>query len=168
MKRALLLFCLVACGNSSPLDEQEFVVRTINRLQELPQWKNMAIIVAADDSDGWYDHVIPPIVNKSNTTLDYLCGDTTDGPGARCGYGPRLPLLVISPYARENYVSHTLTDQTSILRFIEDNWLDGVRMSDISVDRFAGSLADMFDFAKPRMRKLILDPATGLGRARGW
>jgi len=149
-------------GNSNPLDEQEFIVRTVNRLQQLPQWKDMAVIIAADDSDGWYDHVMPPIVNKSNTTLDYLCGDVSDGPGARCGYGPRLPLLVLSPYARENYVSHALTDQTSILRFIEDNWLDGERMSDISFDRIAGSLGDMFDFAKPRMRRLILDPAMGL------
>ena len=46
----------------------------------------------------------------------------------RCGYGPRLPLLVISPYARQNYVDHSLTDQSSILRFIEDNWLDGQRI----------------------------------------
>ena len=98
----------------------------------------MAVIIAADDSDGWYDHVMPPIVNQSNTPLDFLCGDKSDGPGARCGYGPRLPLLVISPYARENYVSHALTDQTSILRFIEDNWLGGERISDISFDRIAG------------------------------
>jgi phospholipase C len=153
-------------GNSNPLDEQEFIVRTVNRLQQLPQWKDMAIVIAADDSDGWYDHVMPPIVNKSNTTLDYMCGDTSDGPGARCGYGPRLPLLVISPYARENYVSHALTDQTSILRFIEDNWLGGERMSAISFDRIAGSLEDMFDFRKARMRKLILDPATGLPTSR--
>ena len=76
--------------------------------------------------------------------------------------GPRLPLLVISPYARENYVSHVLTDQTSVLRFIEDNWLGGERISTISFDRIAGSLADMFDFSRPRMRRLLLDPATGL------
>jgi len=153
-------------GNSNPLDEQEFIVRTVNRLQRLPQWKDMAIVLMADDSDGWYDHVMPPIVNKSNTTLDYLCGDATDGAGARCGYGPRLPLLVISPYARENYVSHALTDQTSVLRFIEDNWLSGERMSATSFDRFAGSIEDMFDFAKPRRKTLILDPATGLPAAR--
>jgi len=153
-------------GNSNPLDEQEFIVRTVNRLQRLPQWKDMAIVLMADDSDGWYDHVMPPIVNKSNTTLDYLCGDATDGAGARCGYGPRLPLLVISPYARENYVSHALTDQTSVLRFIEDNWLSGERMSATSFDRFAGSIGDMFDFAKPRRKTLILDPATGLPAAR--
>jgi len=122
----------------------------------------MAVIIAADDSDGWYDHVMPPIVNQSSTPLDFQCGSRSDGPGARCGYGPRLPLLVISPYAKENYVSHVLTDQTSILRFIEDNWLGGERISTISFDRIAGSLADMFDFSRPRMRRLLLDPATGL------
>ena len=63
-------------------------------------------------------------------------------------------------------MSHALTDQTSILRFIEDNWLRGQRISEISFDNFAGSLADMFDFAKPRKRTLILDPATGL-KAKG-
>jgi phospholipase C len=122
----------------------------------------MAVIIAADDSDGWYDHVMPPIVNQSNTVLDFLCGDGNDGPGARCGYGPRLPLLVISPYAKQNYVSHALTDQTSILRFIEDNWLGGERISEISFDRIAGPLDDMFDFSSPSMRRLMLDPATGL------
>jgi phospholipase C len=74
----------------------------------------------------------------------------------------RLPLLVISPYGKENYVSHTLTDQTSILRFIEDNWLGGKRISPISFDNIAGSLHDMFDFGRPHMRRLRLDLATGL------
>ena len=69
---------------------------------------------------------------------------------------------MISPYAKQNYVSHALTDQTSILRFIEDNWLRGQRISEISFDNFAGSLADMFDFSRPVMRRLLLDPATGL------
>ena len=122
----------------------------------------MAVIIAADDSDGWYDHVMPPIVNQSNTPLDFLCGSRSDGPGARCGYGPRLPLLVISPYAKENYVSHALTDQASIPRFIEDNWLGGQRIGPISFDNIAGSLDDMFDVARPNMRRLRLDPATGL------
>jgi len=69
---------------------------------------------------------------------------------------------VISPFAKENYVSHVLTDQTSILRFIEDNWLGGQRISQISFDRFAGSLDDMFDFERPKTRRLLLDPVTGL------
>jgi len=148
-------------GNSDPLDEQVFIVNALNRLQRLPEWKDMAVIIGWDDSDGWYDHVMPPIVNRSSTPLDYLCGAQSDGPGARCGYGPRLPLLIVSPYARENYVSHVLMDQTSILRFIEDNWLGAARISAISFDRKAGSLRDMFAFARPVVRRLRLDPATG-------
>jgi phospholipase C len=153
-------------GNSDPLDEQVFLVTTLNKLQRLREWKRMAVIIAWDDSDGWYDHVMPPIVNRSDTPLDFLCGGRSDGPGARCGYGPRLPLLALSPYAKENYVSHALTDQTSILRFIEDNWLDGARISEISFDRKAGSLLDMFNLSRQVMRRLRLDPATGLPRRR--
>jgi len=67
-------------GNSDPLDEQVFLVNTINRLQQLPEWRSMAVILAADDSDGWYDHVMPPIMNRSNTPLDFRCGSRTDGP----------------------------------------------------------------------------------------
>lgn len=153
-------------GNSDPLDEQEFIVTTLNKLQRLPAWKHMAVLIAWDDSDGWYDHVMPPIVNRSDTPLDFLCGGRSDGPGARCGYGPRLPLLAVSSYAKENYVSHALMDQTSILRFIEDNWLDGARISDISFDRKAGSLLDLFTLSRPVMRRLRLDPATGVPRRR--
>jgi phospholipase C len=148
-------------GQSDPLDEQVFIVETLNRLQRLPQWRSMAVMIAWDDSDGWYDHVMPPVVNTSATPLDFQCGAASDGPGARCGYGPRLPFLVISPFARENYVSGVLIDQTSMLRFIEDNWLDGERITDISFDNFAGSLEDLLDFAEPNPRKLFLDPMTG-------
>jgi len=151
-------------ANSTPLDEQQFLVETLNQLQALPQWSHTAVIIAWDDSDGWYDHVRPPIVNQSNTTLDYLCGDTTDGPGARCGFGPRLPFLVVSPFAKQNYVSSVVIDQTSILRFIEDRWLDGQRLSPTSFDRNAGSLDDLFDFTGPRAPQLLLDPTTGLVR----
>jgi phospholipase C len=71
-----------------------------------------------------------------------------------------LPLLVISPYARRNAVDHRLTDQTSVLRFIEDNWrLPRVESS--SFDRVAGRLDGLFDWRHPQWRRLILDPATG-------
>jgi phospholipase C len=149
-------------GNSTPLDEQQFLVQTINQLQALPVWEHTAVIVAWDDSDGWYDHVRAPIVNRSNTPLDHLCGEATDGPGARCSYGPRLPFLVVSPYAKQNHVSGALIDQTSILRLIEDTWLGGERISDTSFDRIAGSLLDLFDFSGPRAPTVFLDPATGL------
>ena len=79
----------------------------------------------------------------------------------RCGYGPRLPLLAISPFARPNFVDHSLTDQTSVLRFIEDNWLHGERVGGGSFDAIAGSINAMFDFSKPDARPYILDESTG-------
>lgn len=148
-------------ASSDPLDEQEFLVDTINHIMSLPSWQSTAIIVQYDDSDGWYDHVRGPIVNQSSTVLDAGCGSTNDGPPARCGYGPRLPYLVISPYARDNYVDHTLIDQTSTIRFIEDNWLGGQRLSTESFDNQAGSILGMFDFSHPSGRRLFLDPQMG-------
>jgi phospholipase C len=80
----------------------------------------------------------------------------------RCGYGPRVPLLMISPYAKENFVDHTLADQSSILRFIEDNWHTG-RIGNGSFDALAGTLNHMFDFTarSSRDRRLFLKSDTG-------
>jgi len=149
---------------SNPLLEQQFLVDTINRLQKRPEWKNTAIIIAYDDSDGWYDHVASPIRNHSSTAEDAaICSGEPPRLGsyqARCGYGPRLPLLVISPFAKRNFVAHNVTDQSSILRFIEDNWGLG-RIRDHSFDAIAGSLLPMFSFEERRHITLILDPASG-------
>jgi phospholipase C len=155
---------------SSPLDEQRFLVSTINRIQRLPTWSSTAIIIAYDDSDGWYDHQTTPILNSSDDkSQDELSGPGRCGRGVpldgyldRCGPGPRQPFLVISPYAERNTVDHTLTTQVSITRFIEDNWLRGQRLGDGSFDATAGSLSGFFDFAQPMRRTLLLDPATGL------
>jgi len=154
-------------GYSNPIDEQAFLVDVISKLEKSHYWRDTAIIISYDDSDGWYDHVMPPILNGSATPQDALngpgkCG--TAGAGAypaRCGYGPRLPLLVISPYARVNFVDHSLTDQSSILRFIEDNWNLG-RIGDQSYDELAGSLDNMFDWHRAGAKPLWLDPKTGL------
>ena len=83
-----------------------------------------------------------------------------------CGYGPRLPFLVISPWAKINFVDHTLTDQTSILRFIEDNWHLG-RIGNNSYDSKAGKILNMFDFSGDssghiHASPLFLDPDTGM------
>lgn len=135
-------------GYSDPLDEQQFIVNTLNHLQKTPEWKDTAVIIAYDDSDGWYDHVYGP---KNGQSVD----------SGKAGYGPRLPLLVVSPYAKSNFVDHTLTDQASILKFIEDNWKLG-RIGGNSLDAQAGSLNNMFDFKKePHLQKLILDEKTG-------
>ena len=161
-------------GYSDPLDEQTFVVTVINFLQQQKDWANTAVVIAYDDSDGWYDHQMGPIVNQSATAKDALTAPGQCGSGeaalagvtvahaqGRCGYGPRLPLLVISPYAKQNYVDHSLTDQTSILRFIEDNWLDSQRIPG-SFDALAGKLNVMFNFYKaPNTSPLLLSPSTG-------
>jgi phospholipase C len=163
-------------GYSDPLDEQTFVVNVINFLQKQKDWDSTAVVIAYDDSDGWYDHQMGPIVNQSASAQDALTGVGLCGassaivslPGVtgahaqgRCGYGPRLPLLVISPYAKHNYVNHGVTDQTSILRFVEDNWLDSQRITG-SFDQLAGKLNPMFDFHRsPSTQPLLLDPTTG-------
>lgn len=155
-------------GYSGPLDEQKFVVNTINQLEKSPDWSSTAVIINYDDSDGWYDHVMPPIVTQSNDPLaDALLAPGNAGQPAagtyldRAGYGPRIPLMVISPWAKKNFVDGTLTDQSSILRFIEDNWNLG-QLGDQSSDAKAGSLMNMFDFNNgPSNQKLFLDPNTG-------
>lgn len=169
-------------GNSDPLDEQIFIVNVINALQKSKIWDSTAVIILYDDSDGWYDHQLSPILNQSTSPADALTGPGTCGDGStalpgitingvanphaqgRCGYGPRQPLLVVSPWARENFVDHSITDQTSTLRFIEDTFLRGQRISNGSYDEFANSLSQMFDFSNKHdgdRRFLILDPATG-------
>ncbi len=168
-------------GNSDPLLEQEFIVNTVNALQQSEFWPDSAIIIAYDDSDGWYDHQMSEIINPSAVlnSQSTAYSDQLNGPGkcgggtpltddqgkaiqGRCGFGPRLPLLVISPYAKRNYVDHTLTNQSSILQFIEDNWNTG-RIGGGSFDALSGSLINMFDFgndsAKPYA--LFLDAETG-------
>jgi phospholipase C len=70
--------------------------------------------------------------------------------------------LVISPYAKTNFVDHTVTSQTSIIRFIEDNWLNGTRIGQGSFDSVTNSIANMFDVHPKRFqRALFLDPSTG-------
>jgi phospholipase C len=159
-------------GVSDPVDEQHFLVNTINRLQQLPEWNSTAIIIAYDDSGGWYDHAMPPIISQSNDPIndallgnERLCGHApVSAYQDRCGYGARLPLLVISPYAKLNYVDHSITDQTSILRFIEDNWQLG-RIGNQSFDSQAGALLNMFNFTTSHnANKVFLNPSTGLGK----
>jgi phospholipase C len=166
---------------SDPLDEQLFVTNEINALQNTPDWSSTAVVVAYDDSDGFYDHVYSGVHNPSNTAAvatppgpqDFLngvgiCGTSGTplaGQNGRCGYGPRLPMLVISPWAKQNYVDHTLTDLSSVPKFIEDNW----KLPRIggSFDSIAGSLTSMFDFGHHGHGhdgldpKLYLNPVTG-------
>jgi len=169
-------------GYSDPLDEQTFVVDTINFLMSRPEWKDTAVIINYDDSDGWYDHQMGPMINQSQTAADMLNGAGFCGKGVpllsgltgahaqgRCGYGPRLPLMVVSPWARPNFVDHATSDQSSIIRFIEDNWLWNQRIGQGSYDQFAGPLDTMFAWTLPSpcYRTLILDDETGTVKSKG-
>jgi phospholipase C len=156
-------------GYSDPIDEQHFLVNTINEIEKSRYWSSTAIVITWDDSDGWYDSVVPPVINGSHdpltdtaicTSKPITVGTTND----RCGYGQRLPLVVISPYTRENYVSDNMTDTTSIVKFIEDNWLHGEHIP-CSYDAVSGSLdapGGVLDFhVRPHFAPVILNPATG-------
>ncbi|EWT02563.1 phospholipase C [Intrasporangium oryzae NRRL B-24470] len=153
---------------SDPVDEQHFVVKEINAIEQSPNWKDTAIVLAYDDSDGWYDHRAATLTNASNSPDDAAwCRDAatrgvpvSGGYQDRCGPGPRQPLLVISPYARTNWVDHTQTDQTSILRFIEDNWNVG-QIGDHSADAVAGPLDGLFHFPNAKAPEVLLDPLDG-------
>jgi phospholipase C len=174
-------------ADSDPTDEQQFLTREINALEQTPDWSHTAVILAWDDSDGWYDHAYSGVTNPSLSVSDNLtntmfgattsgqCGPSpqTVGPLAgeqgRCGFGPRLPLLVISPFAQHNDVDHNLSDQSSIINFIEYNWnLPAIPGSAdqvlASIDLSEGipfDLAGMFDFQGPRNARLFLNPHTG-------
>jgi phospholipase C len=164
-------------GYSDPIDEQQFVTKEINALEQTPDWSSTAVILAYDDSDGFYDHVDAATENggqpqnASQTSQDFLTGTScgtntptfTNSVGqpeqGRCGYGPRLPLLVISPYAKANYVDNTMTDQSSVTKFIEDNWSLGAIPG--SAANAAGTLDNMFNFSGPTQPALFLDPSSG-------
>jgi phospholipase C len=176
-------------GESDPLSEQRFLAQTINILQQSPEWAETAVFIAWDDSDGWYDHAMSPLVNPSAAAgFDAIsaanggtCGTPkSDAIQGRCGFGPRLVLNMVSPWAKVNYVDHSLTDQSSILRFVEDNWnlnyIDGPATRDHanglrkpaftvapqkqSFDVVTGSFDNMFDDER-HLERFILNPVTG-------
>lgn len=112
-------------GDSGP----SWVAQVVNAVGESKYWSSTAVIVVWDDWGGLYDHVPPP-------QSDYQ------------GLGFRVPMLVISPYVKRGYISHTRYEFGSILKFVEENWRLG---SLHATDARANSIADMFDFSqKPR------------------
>ncbi|WP_345814567.1 alkaline phosphatase family protein [Paraburkholderia sp. PREW-6R] len=161
-------------GNSDPIDEQAFVTKVINFLEQQPDWKNTAVIIAYDDSDGWYDHRFkaPTSASFDSTTAQSAGGKTVAGSdnlsgvgqctaagavqpqgvnggtvNGRCGPGTRTPFIVVSPWAKANFVDDTPITQASVVRFIEDNWLGGQRLGNGSFDATAGSILNMFNFS---------------------
>ena len=118
-----------------PLDQgMWYVTRAINALMQSPYWKNSVIVLTWDDYGGFYDHVPPPEVDAY-------------------GYGPRVPTIVISPYAKQHYVSHETYDFTSVLKFIEQRW--NLKHLTARDDR-ANNMADVFDFDQPPASPLVI------------
>ncbi|MDA9521842.1 phospholipase C [Bradyrhizobium sp. CCBAU 11434] len=170
-------------GYSDPLDEQAGNVELINFLQKQPEWRETAVIITYDDSDGWYDHqYLTPESASYDPTADQVNGPGLCGLGSakqpapnglngkpvngRCGPGTRIPFIVVSPYAKTNHVSRTYISQASVVRFIEDNWLHGKRLGGGSFDATSGSIMDLFDFDQDhshdfRTDALFLDPTAG-------
>jgi phospholipase C len=169
-------------GYSDPLDEQNFVTTEVNDIEQSPDWSSTAIILAYDDSDGFYDHVdaateisgapgtpqnASQVAGQDSLTAPGQCGSATptltntagQPEQGRCGLGPRLPFLVISPYAKPNYVSDTMTDQSSVVKFIEQNWNLGQIPG--SAANTAGSIDDMFNFSQTPSAALYLNGTTG-------
>lgn len=115
-----------------------YVTRLVNALMQSPYWKDSVIILTWDDYGGFYDHVPPPEVDAY-------------------GYGPRVPTIVISPYAKPGYISHEVYDFTSVLKLIEERW--GLGRLTARDDR-ALDMLDTFDFSQaPNMPQVIPIPA---------
>ncbi|MFZ0439437.1 MAG: alkaline phosphatase family protein, partial [Candidatus Sulfotelmatobacter sp.] len=103
-----------------------WVASVVNAIGSSPYWSNTAIIITWDDWGGWYDHVAPPILNSYE-------------------YGFRVPLIVVSPYAKQAYVSHVTHDFGSILKFIEGTFnLPSLGYADVPAD----DLSDCFNFTQ--------------------
>jgi phospholipase C len=117
-----------------------YVTRLVNALMESPYWKDTLVVLTWDDYGGFYDHVPPPTVDAY-------------------GYGPRVPTLFLSPYAKPGYISHYVYDFTSVLKFIEERW--GLPHLTARDDR-ANDLRDVFDFEQTPNPPLVIPVPKGL------
>jgi len=121
---------------------QKFVADVTNALFKSPNWGSSAFFLTYDEHGGFYDHVPPPSAPIPDAIPPMLqSGDT---PGAFDRYGIRVPVVAVSPFARPHFVSHTVSDHTSILRFIETRFaLPALTKRDGQAD----PMLDYFDFS---------------------
>jgi phospholipase C len=106
---------------------QRFVRSLIQELMRSDAWESSAFLLVYDDWGGWFDHVPPPQIDED-------------------GYGFRVPALLISPYAKQGHVDHTVLDFASIIKFVEENWgVEPLATRDAQADTFLGA----FDFEQP-------------------
>jgi phospholipase C len=122
---------------------ERFVSKVVRSLMASPNWKRAALFYTYDEHGGYYDHVPPPPAIKPDAIPPRL--NPGDAPGAYDRYGMRVPLVVVSPFARRNYVSRVVQDHTSILRFIETVWnIGAITFRDAN----AHNMTDYFDFSR--------------------
>ena len=127
---------------------QEFVSRVVKALFTSPQWRRAALFLTYDEHGGFFDHVPPPSACVPDAIPPML--EPGDEPGAFDRYGIRVPVVVVSPYARRRFVSHEAHDHTSILRFIATRFdLRALTARDANAD----PMLEFFDFGHPRFRK---------------
>lgn len=113
---------------------ENWTVQQINAVMQGSEWNSTAIFLTWDDFGGFYDHVAPP-------DLDAL------------GLGPRVPLLIISPYAKPGYISHTQYEFSSVLKFVEERF----KLQPLSArDEGANDMTDSFDFSQSPLPPLVL------------
>lgn len=123
---------------ASTCQGENWTVEQINSVMMGPDWSSVAIFLTWDDFGGFYDHVPPPQIDSF-------------------GLGPRVPLLIISPYARRGYISHTQYEFSSFLKFVEERYgLEPLTARDKS----ANDITDSFDFSQSPASPLVLNPRT--------
>ena len=151
---------------------ERFIARVVNAITRSRQWRSTALFITWDEHGGYYDHVPPAAAIAPDSiapiTSPAALTDPTQPlqPGGYDRYGFRVPLLVVSPWARANYVSRVVQDHTSILAFIQRKWnLPALSYRDAN----AHPLTDYFDFRRPafgKPPKLALPPAMAPGLAQ--
>jgi phospholipase C len=123
---------------------EQFVSRVVHSLTHAPTWRHTALFITWDEHGGYYDHVPPPRAIAPDSIAPML--GPGDAPGAYDRYGFRVPLLVVSPWARPGYVSSVVQDHTSITAFIERQWnLPAMTFRDAN----AHPMLEYFDFRRP-------------------
>ena len=123
---------------------QAFTAKIINALMAGPAWSTTAILLTYDEHGGYFDHVPPPPACLPDAIPPNL--NSGDVPGAFDNYGIRVPFVAISPFSKRAFVSHTVYDHTSVLRFIETRFdLPALTNRDANAD----PMLDLFDFANP-------------------
>jgi phospholipase C len=138
---------------------QQFTANIAHALMTSPNWRSSAFILTYDEDGGYYDHVAPPAAPIPDNIPPML--GPTDVPAAFDHYGLRVPFVVVSPFSKPHFVSHRVSDHTSILAFIERRFgLQPLTQRDAK----ANALLEYFDFAHPHFRKppalptAVIDP----------